>query len=81
MSKPTVAEAAVPLPPASIDFNKLNDDLRAGKTGEEALSNAIHPDDRDYALPKPSEEAVNGSDDGDAATTGTSATKTSPDAP
>lgn len=60
-------EAAVPLPPASIDFNKLNDQLRAGKSGEDALMAAIHPDDVEYAMPKPVEEAVNGSSDAEGA--------------
>jgi hypothetical protein len=62
-SKDEADGAAVPLPPASIDFNKLNDALRAGKSGDEAIDKAIHPDDREYALPKPVEEAVNGSDE------------------
>lgn len=60
-TKSKVDAAAVPLPPQSIDFNKLNDALARGKPGEEALEAALNPFTSEKAMnPPPLEDAVNG---------------------
>jgi hypothetical protein len=71
-TKSKVDGAAVPLPPQSIDLNKLSETLAKGKPGDEALEGALNP----YT----SEKAVNGPLKDEAASAEPSAPETPSDA-